>query len=68
VQTLFWLVNEIARDVITIPKQRAAATAWIPPEERARIAARNRNAADKLERSRDAGVRPSDAPDQGRDA
>jgi hypothetical protein len=68
VQTLFWLVNEIARDVITRPKQRAAATAWIPPEERARIAARNRKAIEKLERLRDTGVEPTDVPDQGKDA
>jgi len=38
VQTLFWLVNEIADEVITKPKQREAATAWIPPEERERMA------------------------------
>ncbi|MCC2627790.1 MAG: hypothetical protein K0S14_1440, partial [Thermomicrobiales bacterium] len=37
VQTLFWLVNEIADEVITKPKQREAATAWIPPEERERM-------------------------------
>ena len=32
-QLLFWLVNEIADEVITKPKQREEATSWIPPEE-----------------------------------
>ena len=35
------LVNEIADEVITKPKQREAATAWIPPEERERMAKRD---------------------------
>ena len=41
VKTLFWLVNEIADEVITKPKQREEATAWIPPEERERMAKRD---------------------------
>ena len=39
-----------------------------PLEVRARIAARNRKAIEKLERSRDTGVEPTDVPDQGKDA
>jgi hypothetical protein len=44
VRTLFWLVNEIADEVITKPRQRAEATAWIPEEERKKMAGRDAKA------------------------
>jgi hypothetical protein len=44
---LFWLVNEIADDVITKPKTRAEAMKLIPDDERARITTRNAKAVAK---------------------
>jgi hypothetical protein len=44
VEKLFFLVNEIADEVITKPRQRAEATAWIPDEERERMAKRDEGA------------------------
>lgn len=41
---LFWLVNEIADDVITKPKKRAEAMQLIPEDERERIVKRNAKA------------------------
>jgi hypothetical protein len=48
VETLFWLVNEIAEEVITKPKRRQAATSWIPDDERERIEKRNQKMMNKL--------------------
>jgi Domain of unknown function (DUF4145) len=48
VHVLFYLVNEIADEVITKPKQRAEATSWIPPEERERMAKRDADMAANL--------------------
>jgi hypothetical protein len=47
VEMLFWLVNEIADDVITKPKRRAEAMKLIPDDERARITTRNAKAVAK---------------------
>jgi len=44
---LFWLVNEIADDVITKPKKRAEAMKLIPEDERERIARKNAKAVAK---------------------
>jgi hypothetical protein len=44
VRMLFYLVNEIADEVITKPRQRTEATAWIPEEERKKMAERDAKA------------------------
>jgi Domain of unknown function (DUF4145) len=52
-RTLFWLVNEIADELITKPKRRAEALSWIPEDERTRITNRNNKARESAVRNVD---------------